>query len=124
MRAGRLDRRITIERKSLSYSDSGEPQETWSALASRISASWGAVKGEERFSSEQYVSREQVEFRVRWQSALADLSPVDRIVYPAQGSDSPDAPATRILYNIIEVHEIGRREGLQIIAARLADAAS
>lgn len=122
MRAGRLDRLITIQRKSISYSASGEPQESWAALSSQRPASIAPVRGEERFSGEQWVAKEQVEFRTHWSAVIADLSPLDRIIYPAQAADSPDAPIERNIYDVLAVHEIGRREGLQIIAARRADA--
>jgi head-tail adaptor len=118
MRAGRLDRHITIQRKSSSYSDTGEPIDTWSALAADKPASVSPVRGEERFSGEQYIARQQTEFRVRWSSDLADLTPLDRIIYPS--ADAGDPP-TASIYDVMAVHEIGRREGLQIITARQTD---
>lgn len=120
MRAGRLDRRVALQRRTLTYSAAGDPIETWSDLAADRSASVAPLSGDERFSGEQFVAREQVEFRVRWSAAIADLSPQDRVVYPA--SDAGDSPVpTRSLYDIITVHEIGRHEGLAIRAARQAD---
>lgn len=122
MRAGRLDRRITIQRRSVTYSDSGEPQETWAALSERRPASVSPVSGEERFTGEQYVARQQTEFRIRWSEDLAALTPLDRIVYPADDATaSPEV--TGSIYDVMAVHELGRREGLRILAARQVDVA-
>ena len=122
MRAGRLDRRITIQRFTTTYSPSGEPIETWTDLVSRRWAEVRPVRGDERFSAPQLAAKEQVEFRIRWGAAVADVNPRDRIVYPAV---QPGSPAEEIdearLYDILAVHEISRRDGLRIIAARRVD---
>jgi head-tail adaptor len=121
MRAGRIDRIITIQRKSVTYSSSGEPQETWAVLVERWWASIAAVSGDERFTGEQWVAKEQTEFRIRWSTVVADLSPLDRIIYPAPASGDMFEPPTRSIYNVMSVQEIGRMEVLQILAARRAD---
>lgn len=118
MRAGRLDRRILIQRHGVTYSDSGEPIETWTDLTEEQPASINPVRGEERFAGEQWQAKEQVEFRVHWFEAIAQLSPLDRIIYPAASGDSPDE---RQIYDVMAVHEIGRREGMRIMAARRSD---
>jgi len=122
VRAGRLDRRITIQRFTTTYSPSGEPIETWTDLVSRRWAEVRPVRGDERFSAPQLAAKEQVEFRIRWGAAVADVSPLDRIIYPAV---EPASPAEEIaesrVYDILAVHEIGRRDGLRIIAARRVD---
>lgn len=118
MQGGRLDRRIDIERKSVTQAPSGQPIETWSKIATRWAASVAPVSGDERFTSAQYVASEQVEFRIRYSSSVADVNPLDRILYPAE-SDSP--PGEETIFNIISVIELGRREGLKIIAARRAE---
>lgn len=80
------------------------------------------MRGDERFSAPQLAAKEQVEFRIRWGAAVADVSPLDRIIYPAV---EPGSPAEEIdearLYDILAVHEIGRRDGLRIVAARRVD---
>lgn len=123
MRAGRLDRLITIQRKSTTSSDSGDAVDTWTTLIERRAAGYRPLKGDERFGSEQIVGTEQVEFRIRWSANVADLSQRDRIVYPALADESPeDEPDTKNIYDILAVNEIGRREGLQIVTQRRADA--
>jgi SPP1 family predicted phage head-tail adaptor len=122
MRAGRLDRYISIQRKVTTQSASGQPIATWSTLAQRKSASVTPVSGDERITAVQFVAREQLEFRIRYATALADVSPLDRVLYPALTDaeivSPPAAIAERRICDIIAVHEIGRQEGLQIIAAR------
>jgi SPP1 family predicted phage head-tail adaptor len=123
MRAGRLDRMITIQRRTVTESDSGEPVETWTNLFLRRAASVSPVRGDERLSSDQLVASEQVEFRIRYAASVASLGPKDRIVYPALNT-AAETPATRNIYDVHGCSEIGRREGLKIIALRRADAIS
>jgi head-tail adaptor len=127
MRAGRLDRQITLQRKVESQSPSGQPIVTWSTLAQRQPAGVTPVRGEERNTAVQLVAREQLEFRIRYAAALADLGPLDRVLYPAltdaEIGSPPAAIAERRICDIIEVREIGRQEGLQIMAARRVDVA-
>ena len=117
MRAGRLDRRVAVQRFTASYSPSGEPIETWATIGSLIRwASKTPVTGIERFGSQQLEAKEQVEFRLRWADDLADLQPKDRIVEPA--TDAADPVPERSTYDIFAVLEIGRREGLRVLATR------
>jgi head-tail adaptor len=122
MRAGQLDRRVTLQRKQSTRSPSGQVVETWESLGTRF-AHVEPVSGEERFSAPQYAAREQVEFHVRWSLVTASLTPLDRIVYPAvEGSPEP-LPTEAAIYDVMAVHEIGRREGLRIMTARRVDKA-
>jgi SPP1 family predicted phage head-tail adaptor len=112
VRYGRLDRRIAIQRKTVTQSPSGQPVETWATLATR----WASVKpvsGDERFSDPQLAAKQQTEFEVRHAADVASLTPMDRIVLTATGA----------VHDILAVHEIGRREGLKIIAVRRSDTA-
>jgi SPP1 family predicted phage head-tail adaptor len=118
MRAGQLDRMITLQRKTETYSPSGAPIVAWSDIAYRRHAKYRVVRGEERFSAAQYVAKEQIEFTIRYSEQVADLSPLDRIVYPARQDANPPE---NTIFDIMAVHELGRREGLRIMAARRAD---
>lgn len=120
MEAGRLDRFITIQRKVVTQDDAGETIETWSTIALAKPASWGPIVGDERFNAPQFLATEQVEFRIRYSPEVADLSPQDRIIYPALASAS-DVPETRRIYDILDPSEIGRREGIKIKCARRPD---
>ena len=115
MRYGRLDRRVTIQRRSSAVTSSGQPVDTWSAIASRW-ASVSPVRGSEGFSVPQVVAKEQVEIGIRWTSATADIHPGDRLVFPA------GATGQTAVYDVLAVHEVGRREGHKIIAERRPDA--
>src|ERR671925_891888 len=103
MRAGRLDRLITIQRKTSAPADSGEPVESWSNLVpAHRPASVTPVRGDERFSGEQYAAIGQVDIRVHYSIGLADLSPLDRILYPAPAAGGEGNVNSRHIYNIIE----------------------
>lgn len=123
MRSGNLDRLIDIQRKAVSQSESGEPIEAWANVVARRAAQYRPLRGDERFSDPQIVARGMVEFRVRYSSSIADISPLDRVIYPAMNDESPPpAPDATRVHDIVAVQEIGRREGLQIIARRRMDA--
>lgn len=113
MRAGNLDRRIIIQRRTVTQSDSGEATETWATLSERP-ASMTPLDGDERFGGEQLVAAEQVEFVTRWALVLSNLTPLDRVVYPSSASPVGETE----IYDIIQASEIGRREGVRIKAFR------
>ncbi len=116
MRAGPLDQRIALQRKTASLSSSGEPSESWSTIAER----WAAVDpvaGDERNAAQQWIAREQTKFTIRWSLALDDLSPLDVVIYPSSdAANSP--PPSRSSYDIIAVEQQGRNEKMVILAAR------
>lgn len=128
MQAGKLDRKITIQRKSVTSSDSGEPVETWANLAVRRSASMWPFRATEAFAAPEKTAYEQIEFRVRYSSDVAALSPQDRIIYPAlteaQAADDDYDIPERSIYDVLGVLEINRREGLRIITNRRPDVSS
>jgi head-tail adaptor len=116
MRGGTLDRMVAIQRAVNVQTPSGEPQPTWVTISTRP-ASLLALTGSERFAKEQIIGNEQVAFTVRWSSAIADLTPLDRIIYPASGLlNSPADPPRNSVYDIQYVEEVGRREALKIFA--------
>lgn len=108
MLAGRLGRRIVLERVEISQSDSGQPTETWTELA-RLWAALRPLRGWEKPASPGHAAHEEVAFEMRWGSSWADLNPKDRIV------------CAGVVYDILAVHEIGRREVLKAVAKRKAD---
>lgn len=114
MRAGKIDVRITIQRKTTETSNSGEPVETWSDLSTR----WASIEpltGTERLVGENLVAKEQVRFETRYADAIADLSPLDRIIYPVTVT-----PSDIEIYNIVQASEVGRKEKFLILAYRYA----
>lgn len=116
--AGNMNRRITIQRKSTVTDSAGQQVETWTDLAFKRAAGWKPTRGSERFASNQYAAREQATFHIHYSANVADLNPLDRIIYPA--SDTPDDPAPpgQTVYDVLAVLETGYREGLDIQASR------
>lgn len=108
MHAGRLDRKVVLERATIVQSDSGQPIETWDELA-RLWADLRPLRGWEKAASPGHAAHEEVAFEMRWGNGWADLNPKDRIV------------CAGVTYDILAVHEIGRREGLKVVAKRKAD---
>lgn len=122
MSAGKLDRKITILRKTDTPSSSGEPVEVWAPLVRRLSASMWPLKGSERFTEVGKIATDQMDIRIRYSSDVDDLTPLDRIIHPALVTDEdPDDAPARTVHEIIAVQEIGRREGLKIITERRPD---
>lgn len=122
MRYGRLNRKITIQRKTSTLADDGSEAETWADLAANRWASVNPVSGDERFSVPEIAANQQTEFLVRWSSTVEGLTPKDRIIYPPTPVTSPETPTPdTAIYDIAAVHEVGRRQALRIIATRRTD---
>lgn len=100
MNVGRLDRRIRIERPTTAQDLFGEPVPTWGVLDT-VWAQVEPLKGSERFVAQQASAEVDTRFTVRWRD---DIDATMRIVYE-------DA-----VYDIDSVIEIGRHEGLEIMA--------
>ena len=98
MRSGRLDRRITLQRKTVTENSYGEPVETWKDLGT-VWAEYLPVRGAERYASMQTVGEIEIKWRIRYRPGL---TPIDRIVYKGHTHD------------VTGLIEIGRREGLEI----------
>jgi head-tail adaptor len=122
VRYGRLDRKITIQRKAVTFADDGSEVEAWTDLAASRWASVSPVSGDERFSVPEIAAKQQTEFLIRWSGTVEGPTPKDRIIYPVTPVTSPETqtPDTAI-YDIVAVHEVGRRQALRIIATRRTD---
>ena len=105
MRSGRLDRRLTLQRRTLTENDYGEPVETWTTLAT-VWAEKIPVRGSERYVAMQTVAEVDTRFKIRYRT---DVSPLDRVV------------CAGITYDVQGVIEIGRREGWEILARGRAE---
>ena len=117
LKAGELDRRISIEQNTPTRDAHGEPIASWSRIGRVRWARYRPLLGAERFGGDQFIAQEQVEFLVRWSLDLAALSPTDRVVFTV----TDDTPEAQTIYDIMAVHEVGRREGLRIMTARRAE---
>ena len=99
-RAGRMDRRIVIESRTIVQSPTGAPTETWATFATR----WAAkrdLSGREYFEGRKDQAEVTTEFTIRW---LAGLQREMRVVHDG------------VTYDIQHLAEIGRREGWTILA--------
>jgi SPP1 family predicted phage head-tail adaptor len=103
MRFGTMDRRITIQRATLSANAYGERAETWGTLATVWAEVQYKVGGGESLQSDQVFSEQRVHFIIRYSSDVSSVKPSDRVSY--NGSS----------YQIEGVQEIGRGEGLRIV---------
>ena len=91
-----------IESKTETRGATGEVVETWSTLAT-LHAGKRDTKGDERFKAQQIEDRVETVFRIRHRT---DLDQTMRILY---GGD---------YYEIRGITELGRRDGLELMAAR------
>src|SRR5688572_10377726 len=82
MRYGSLDRVVSILRKSMEQSTSGEITDAFSIYLRRRSAQYRALQGDERFSEPQIVAGEQVEFTLRYSRQVSRITPLDVLIYP------------------------------------------
>lgn len=109
--AGKLDRRIRIERSQPSDNGYNET-EAWEELAT-VWAQFIPSAGKE---AREQLGREAslpASFRIRWSTMVKGVAPGGyRLRYPVDGQ----------AWDIKSVAEIGRREGLEIIALARAGA--
>lgn len=104
MRIGDLDRRIVVQQASTTQDSYGQPIETWTAVAT-VWAQVTPMRGRETFGSEQVLDRGPQRFRIRYRS---DVTVQHRLSY------------NDIIYQIHDVQEVGRHEGLDLIASLLS----
>ncbi len=108
MRAGKLDRRIVLERFTTTVDDYNEPVKSWSTLAT-VSASYEPLSDGEKFRASETAAEASARFVTRYSTTVADLNPKDRLTFEGDP------------WEIVRVKEIGRREGLEITAGKRAD---
>lgn len=111
MRAGRRDRRITIQVRSESQAPSGEVIEAWADFA-KVWARKRDMRASERFAADQKIAEVDTVFEVAHQRALLKIAPdTHRIIFGGR---------------VFEVHgriEIGRNVSIEIMTAARAEAA-
>ena len=109
MRAGKLDRRVTIQTRSVVRNGVGEEIETWATLAEV----WAGIEPQnvaQRFAANQLYAQVNQVFRIRWYEWGSTLDPNQhRLTYRGR------------VYDIHGAFEIGRREGLHILTAARED---
>lgn len=108
MLAGKMDRRIVLQRFTETRDAYNEPVPTWATLATRW-ASYEPLSDGEKFAASETAANASARFRIRYSAAVADLNPKDRLTFNGD------------TWQILRVKEIGRREGLEITAGARAD---
>ncbi len=103
MRAGKLDRVITVQRATVTVNDAGTPQETWATLATLRAELLESVMDETVHGAGENTER-AISFRTRF---FPGVTVADRISFEGQP------------FNLKHVKEIGRRRGLELKAERL-----
>ena len=101
VRAGELDRRITLQRATVTRDGLNNPVETWGDYAT-VWAKYEPVSDGEKFRAGERASEIGARFMIRYSSQVADVSPKDRILFGGRE------------FAITRVKEIGRRVGLEI----------
>jgi SPP1 family predicted phage head-tail adaptor len=115
MKAGSLDRRITILRASVSRNSFNEELPTWNPMATvwagavPVSAGAGGAWAGERQRAGETLATSKYRFTVRHSAMAATVDPRDRIKFEDR------------LFDVNGVKEIGRREGYEITATARAE---
>lgn len=99
MRAGRMDRKITFQRKVEARDGYGAITFTWQDVARDVWAEKVEQRGREYLAAKQHTPEMQRIYRVRYRS---DVDTTMRVLADGQGWD------------IQHVAELGRRRGLEI----------
>lgn len=106
--AGKLDRKIILQRFTETRDSYNEPVKSWTTLATR-SASYEPLSDGERFRAGETAANASARFVIRYGSTVSDLNPKDRLTFEG------------VVHDIVRVKEVGRREGLEITANARAD---
>lgn len=99
VRAGRLNRRVTIERSTRSQNSYGEEVDSWSTLATR----WASIvysKGSEVYPFGAEKGKKPVSIMLRHGSDIDDISCNDRVVFESRVFD---------IESVANVHEDDHR---------------
>jgi SPP1 family predicted phage head-tail adaptor len=108
MQAGKLDRRVTLRRATVTKDEFNEDVATWETVAT-VWASKEDVRDSERVRAQQVGAAMTTRFQIRHSAAADTVSPEDQLVCEGK------------TYGIVAVKELGRRVGLEITATTQAD---
>lgn len=103
MRAGSLDREITIERFARTVDGVGKRAETWTAHAT-VRAQLVQSSTDEFLRDHGETAAKAVIFRVRF---LAGITVADRVRFDG------------VVFDLVQVKELGRRAGLELRCERV-----
>lgn len=106
--AGKMDRRITIQRATITRDEYNEEVPGWADLAT-VWASYEPIKDGERFRGGERAADLSARFQIRYSATSATITAEDRLIFEGR------------TYEIEHVKEIGRREGLELTSVGRAD---
>lgn len=109
MQAGKLDRRVTLQRAVATQDSYGEEIKSWHDIAT-VWAQKKDLKGTERWLAMQEVANVTCVYAIRYRP---DITPLCRLI---------DIDGRT--YNIAAVVEVGRKEGLWLYVEARADTAA
>lgn len=110
--AGKLDRRITLERFTTTQDDFNNDVEAWTPLAT-VWAAYEPIRDGEKFRAGETAAGLSARFTIRHSAQVADLNPKDRLTFKG------------ITYAILNVKEAeGRNVALEITCAARGDGAA
>lgn len=109
--AGILDRRVTIQRATLTAGgDYNEPQETWSDLAT-LWARRADISATEAYRAQEVGAEITTRFTVRYSTLSATITPKDRLVFDGETFNitrTMEPVGTRNQW--IEIHAVARAD--------------
>lgn len=100
MRAGKMDRRVTLQARTVTRNAQGEDVATYADLAT-VWAEKFDLRGREYFAAQQSRAEVTTRWRIRYRD---NLRAVDRLVHDGTAYDVVAPPA-----------EIGRQQGLELV---------
>lgn len=108
MQAGKLDRRITLQRATITRDEYNAEVSTWADLVT-VWASYEPIRDGERFRAGERASELSARFQIRYSSQVSGVTSEDRLQFDGR------------TYEIEHVKEIGRREGLELTTVARGD---
>jgi SPP1 family predicted phage head-tail adaptor len=106
--AGKRDRRIALQQAVIAYDVLNNPTSTWSTVAT-VWAERMDLSDRELVAAREVGAEMTTRFRAPWSNAVSGINPKDRLT--CEGNT----------YEIVNVKEIGRREGIEITAVFRTD---
>lgn len=70
LRAGKFNRKVTVQRRSAGQDAAGQPVETWEPVASDIWANVLTQNGLETIKADRPVSQVKASIRIRWRTGI------------------------------------------------------
>ena len=109
--AGDLDRRITIQRATVTVNEFNEEIETWGDLTT-VWAKRRDASAAESYRAQEVGAAITARFTIRWSTTVESVNSRDRLSFDGR------------LYNITAVRDVGRNRWLEIDAVARADDAA